>query len=124
MAFKTAALQVVPPAESAGPFAVAIDFDHLNRQTVGDRYLQRQVLKMFLRHSQEQIERLRAAQSIGARREAAHSLVGSSRGVGAFAMAAIAAEVETAKGPVNGRLEALAAAAAAARAAIEAFLAA
>ena len=124
MVFKTAALEVTSPAESVVPSGVAVDLNHLHRQTMGDRHLQRQVLKMFLRHSDEQIERLRTARSNEARREAAHSLVGSSRGIGAFALAAIAAEIEAARGPVDGRIKALTAAAAAARGFIEAFLAA
>ena len=124
MAFKIAARQVASPIEPVMPSALAFDLNLLHRQTMGDRQLQRQVLKMFLRHSEEQIERLRTAQSNEARRDAAHSLVGSSRGIGAFAMAAIAAEIEAAKGPVDGRMKALSAAAASARGFIEAFLSA
>jgi HPt (histidine-containing phosphotransfer) domain-containing protein len=78
---------------------------------------------MFLRYSREQIERLRTAESMEARREAAHSLVGSAKGIGAFTVASIAAEIESAKGPVNGRLKALEAAAAAAAVFIEDYLA-
>ena len=79
MAFRTAALEVASPSEPVIPSALAFDLNHLHRQTMGDRELQRQVLKMFLRHSEEQIERLRTAQSNQARRDAAHSLVCSSR---------------------------------------------
>jgi len=124
MAFKTAGSDVAMPTDMVAPSALAIDLNHLHRQTMGDRHLQQQVLKLFIRHADDQIERLRMAGSIEARREAAHSLVGSSKGIGAFAMAAIAAEIESAKGPVDGRLKALTGAAAAARAFIEAFLAA
>src|SRR5262245_55110845 len=105
MGLKMTVLEAALPDESAVPFGLAIDLNHLHRQTMGDRHRQRQVLKMFLRHADEQIERLRAAQSNEARREAAHGLVGSSRGIGAFAMAAIAAEIEAARGPVDGRMK-------------------
>ena len=90
---------------------------------MGDRHLQREVLKIFLRHSAEQIERLKTAESVAERRETAHSLVGSAKGIGAFAIAAIAGEIEAARGPVVGRLKALEAAAAAARIFIQDFLA-
>ena len=123
MTFRMAAPEGAALAEVVAPSALAVDLNHLHRQTMGDRHLQRQVLRMFLRHAQELIERLKAAQSIEARREAAHSLVGSSKGIGAFALATIAAEIEAARGPVDGRLQALMTAAAAARAFIEAFLA-
>ena len=123
MTFRMAAPEGAVLAEPVAPSALAVDLNHLHRQTMGDRHLQRQVLRMFLRHAQELIERLKAAQSIEARREAAHSLVGSSKGIGAFALATIAAEIEAARGPVDGRLQALMSAAAAARAFIEAFLA-
>ena len=90
---------------------------------MGDRHLQREVLRLFLRHSAEQIERLRTAESVEERRETAHSLVGSAKGIGAFSIAAIAGEIEAARGPVVGRLKALEAAAAAARFFIQDFLA-
>jgi len=100
-----------------------IDLNHLHRQTMGDRPLQREVLKLFLRHAAEQIARLKTAPSIEERRETAHSLVGSAKGIGAFAIAAIAGEIEATRGPVVGRLKALEAAAQAARFFIQDFLA-
>lgn len=123
MAFKTATAVIAEPAEPPAAPTLPIDLSHLYRQTMGDRHLQREVLKMFLRYSREQIERLQTAESMEARREAAHSLVGSAKGIGAFTIASIAAEIERAKGPVNGRLKALEAAAAAAAVFIEDYLA-
>lgn len=123
MAFKMAAAVIAVPADQPVAPTLPIDLSHLHRQTMGDRHLQREVLKMFLRHSREQIERLKKAESMEARREAAHSLVGSAKGIGAFTIASIAAEIERAKGPVNGRLKALQAAATAARIFIEDYLA-
>lgn len=92
-----------------------VDLNHLHRQTLGNRQLQREVLKLFLQHSEEQVERIKLADSVEERRQAAHSLVGSARGIGAFSVGYIAAEIELAKGPVTGRLKALEAAADAAR---------
>jgi HPt (histidine-containing phosphotransfer) domain-containing protein len=92
-----------------------IDLNHLYSQTMGNRELQREVLKLFLLHSAEQVERLKATDSLDLRREAAHSLVGSARGIGAFSVAYIASEIELAKGPVLGRIRALEAATDAAR---------
>ena len=92
-----------------------IDLNHLHSQTLGNRQLQKEVLQLFLRHSGEQIDRLKSAASLDERRAAAHMLVGSARGIGAFSVAYIAREIELAQGPVVGRLKALEAAVDAAR---------
>ena len=86
---------------------IAIDLDHLRRQTMGDEVLQRQVLGLFSRQSRDQIKRLKAATSLRERCEAAHALVGAANGVGAFSVATIAREIELSQGPVEGRLKAL-----------------
>jgi len=100
-----------------------IDLDHLNRQTLGNRQLQREVLRLFMRHADEQIELVKAAATLTERREAAHGIVGSARGVGAFSVAYVASEIELAKGPIEGRLRALFAAVESARFFIMDFLA-
>ncbi len=100
-----------------------LDLNHLYNQTLGDRSLQREVLKLFLEKSAEQIDKLKAADELDERRQIAHGLVGSARGVGAFSVAYIASEIELAKGPVVGRMRALEAAADAARYFIIDFLA-
>jgi HPt (histidine-containing phosphotransfer) domain-containing protein len=124
MAFKTAIRATAAAAAGRpAPGGLPLDLDHLDRQTLGDRQLQVDVLRLFLRHADEQVDRLWSAASGEARREAAHSLAGSAKGVGAFAVAAAAAEIENAKGPVTGRLHALEAAMAAARVSIEDFMA-
>jgi hypothetical protein len=101
----------------------AIDLDHLQRQTLGNRELQREVLKLFLRQSSMYMARMKAAETLVERREAAHSLIGSARGIGAFSVAYIASEIELARGPVTGRLLALERASEAARFFIADFLA-
>jgi hypothetical protein len=83
-------LAKVGPAGPAGP----IDLDHLARQTMGDRALAKEVLELFLGHTTTVLCRLKAAPSGPERREAAHALVGAARGIGAFAVARLAGEVE------------------------------
>ncbi len=85
--------------------------------------LQKQVLRLFLRQSSECVERIKATAGLVERSEAAHLLVGSARGVGAFSVAYIASEIELARGPVTGRLIALDRATEAARFFIADFLA-
>jgi HPt (histidine-containing phosphotransfer) domain-containing protein len=87
--------------------AIRIDLDHLLSQTLGDPDLQRTVLRLFIRQVGECIAGIRAAETVTARSEAAHMLVGAARAVGAFPVARIAGEIEVAKGPVAGRLAAL-----------------
>lgn len=99
-----------------------IDVDHLRRQTSGNADLQKQVLRLFLKQASECVGRIKTAGGIVERSEAAHTLVGSARGVGAFSIAYIASEIELARGPVTGRLIALDRAAEAARAFILDFL--
>jgi HPt (histidine-containing phosphotransfer) domain-containing protein len=107
-----------PPARR-----LPVDLNHLHSQTFGDRKLQREVLKLFLRHSADQFERLKEAISPEERREVAHTLVGSARGVGAFSVAYIAAEIELSRGPIVGRMKALEAAISAVQGFIRDFLA-
>ena len=71
-----------------------IDLVHLARQTLGDSDLEREVLAMFLRQALSVRERIGGA-SAEERRFMAHGLVGAARGIGAFAVAECAREVET-----------------------------
>ena len=82
------------PSPPLAPFDHPIDLDHLARMTLGDAVLEQEVLAMFA----EQAARLLAAMAalpadVGA---LAHKLKGSARGIGAFAVAEAAAELETA----------------------------
>lgn len=76
-------------AETKSP----VDRAHLARQTMGDSGLEREVLGMFLRQIETLAARMRAADP-AARRELAHALCGSARGIGAFALAETAAAIE------------------------------
>ncbi|MBS3649566.1 Hpt domain-containing protein [Pseudaminobacter sp. 19-2017] len=84
----------MPGGESSGVTrSRPIDLAHLSRQTMGDRGVEEEVLGLFLQQTQQVRERI--AQSTPAeRRLLAHQLLGSARGVGAFAIADCAAEIE------------------------------
>jgi hypothetical protein len=84
-----------------------LDLDHLRCQALGDLDLQRTVLRLFVGQMTDCIARIRVAETVTARSEAAHALVGAARAVGAFPLGRIAGEIELAKGPVAGRLAAL-----------------
>ena len=72
-----------------------IDLAHLSRQTLGDEGLKREVLDLFLAQVIAAESELAAADG-EERRMLAHRLVGASRAIGAFGLAACAAELEAA----------------------------
>lgn len=100
-----------------------IDLAFLDRQTMGDADLRRDLLALFAEQVERQMETL-ASTDPQTQREAAHTLKGASLAVGANDLAALAGEAETAA--AAGRLDAalVAAVAAAAQAARAAALAA
>jgi HPt (histidine-containing phosphotransfer) domain-containing protein len=72
-----------------------IDETHLERMTLGDRRLEREVLELFVRQTTIMLGRIVAAnQALAA--AAAHTLKGSARGVGAWRVARAAELVESA----------------------------
>jgi len=73
--------------------ALPLDFAHLSRQTMGDEQLKREVLDLFLVQAAAAQAEV-AGTNLEGRRMLAHRLVGSARAVGAFAIAACAAELE------------------------------
>ena len=83
-----------------------IDLNHLSRMTLGDRALEREVLGLFERQIGLLMERIEAAAPPVAA-AAAHTLKGSARGIGAFALAQAAGSVEeaAAAGDAAGREE-------------------
>ena len=74
--------------------ALLFDTDHLATYTLGDRQLEKEVLQMFVEQSAQSVERLHEAASIEEWRDAAHSLKGSARAIGAFLFAATAEKLE------------------------------
>jgi HPt (histidine-containing phosphotransfer) domain-containing protein len=100
-----------------------IDIDHLKRMTLGDESLEREVLAMFSAQSVSLIGALAALPAEA--RELVHTLQGSARAIGAFAVADAAAVLEAALTNSGDPAEALAElkdAVAQARAAIDALL--
>lgn len=108
-----------PLAPDDGP----IDFEHLSRMTLGDPALEHEVLTMFVAQSARLLDQIA---SMPAQAGAlAHTLKGSARAIGAFAVAEAAARLETAlAGQSDARiaLDGLNDAMVQARIAIEAFL--
>ncbi len=78
-----------PPLAPEGP---AIDLDHLARMTLGERELEREVLTLFAQQSADLLVRLEKLPREGA--SLAHTLKGSALGIGAFAVANAAADLE------------------------------
>ena len=80
---------VSPPLAPDGP---AIDIEHLGRMTLGERELEREVLTLFAQQSTDLLVRLEKLPREGA--SLAHTLKGSARGIGAFAVADAADRME------------------------------
>lgn len=79
----------VEPATYARP----IDLAHLARQTMGDRALEQEVLQLFIRQAQA-AQGLITTVPLAERNRIAHTLKGSARSVGAFALADCLADIE------------------------------
>ena len=86
---KSADWVVSPPLVPDGP---ALDLDHLARMTLGERELEREVLTLFTQQSTDLLARLEKLPREGA--SLAHTLKGSARGIGAFAVAEAADNLE------------------------------
>lgn len=71
----------------------AIDLVHLSRMTFGDRALEREVLQLFSRQSEQILAKLEGTNAEGVAR-LAHTLKGSASGVGAWAVADAASALE------------------------------
>jgi HPt (histidine-containing phosphotransfer) domain-containing protein len=70
-----------------------IDQDHLERMTLGDRSLEREVLEIFVRQITIMLDRIMSAEPETAA-AAAHTLKGSARGIGAWRVARAAERLE------------------------------
>lgn len=70
-----------------------IDLAHLARQTMGDRTLEQEVLALFIQQAVQVREQIGEANR-NERIRLAHGLKGSARGIGAFAIADCADEIE------------------------------
>ncbi|MFZ5689889.1 MAG: Hpt domain-containing protein [Pseudomonadota bacterium] len=74
-----------------------IDLVHLSHMTLGDRALEHDILVLFARQIGLLMERIETGDDPVAA-AAAHTLKGSARGIGAFALARAAADVEDSAG--------------------------
>jgi HPt (histidine-containing phosphotransfer) domain-containing protein len=77
------------------PMSNSIDQVHLERMTLGDRGLEREVLVIFARQTAMTLERIVGAGPARAA-AAAHTLKGSARGIGAWRVAEAAERLEQA----------------------------
>lgn len=94
MAALNIAFEAPDNASGAGLAACRpIDFEHLARQTMGDKALELEVLQMFARQARESMKELAGTEG-AARAAVAHRLKGSARAVGANAIAAAAGTLE------------------------------
>lgn len=72
-----------------------IDVDYLAKQTLGDRGLEQEVLRLFDVMVQTYMERLEASSVVDALLQNLHTLKGAAAGVGAFKLSEMARELET-----------------------------
>jgi HPt (histidine-containing phosphotransfer) domain-containing protein len=82
----------------------AIDSDHLERMTLGDRRLEREVLELFVRQTAIMLNRIAGAEPALAA-AVAHTLKGSARGIGAWRVARAAEFLEHAASALCGEAE-------------------
>ena len=74
--------------------AKAVDYDHLKVQAAGDLGVMREVLSLFVTHTEQVLGELEKATDPKVWKQWTHTLKGSARGVGAFAVAEAAADAE------------------------------
>ena len=89
MATQTVRWTTSPPLAPEGP---ALDIPHLERMTFSEPELEREVLLLFAQQARDMLRRLEKLPREGW--SLAHTLKGSARGIGAFAVAEAAGEVE------------------------------
>lgn len=82
-----------PAGSGSGP---VLDRGHLDRYTLGDAALERELLNLFLDQTALSIAQLKSANSASEWKLASHSLKGSAAAIGATELNAIALELEIA----------------------------
>lgn len=84
-----------PDDRAPAPGRRPVDLVHLARYTFGNRSLEREVLRLFLSQSQACLRRLKEAGGDDqAWRDAAHTLTGSARAIGAWGVAHLAEQAQ------------------------------
>lgn len=81
-----------------------VDLVHLAKYTMGNRELEHEVLSLFSKQSLIYLERLRNAADQQTWKEAAHTLKGSARGIGAWHVAEVVADLEQQDGADKDRI--------------------
>ena len=71
-----------------------LDYDHLQHYTLGDRTLACEILQLFYGQADVYAEQLGRARDRAEWHDAAHSLKGSARAIGAWRLAGLAEEAE------------------------------
>ncbi|MFD0917953.1 histidine kinase [Pseudahrensia aquimaris] len=71
-----------------------VDLVHLAKQSLGDRALEIEILSLFRSQSKLYLDRLTCAKTSDERKMAAHTILGSARGIGAWAVAEEAEKIE------------------------------
>lgn len=79
---------------SAGRSDLVVDLDHLAQYTSGDRALEAELFDLFLSNGKTYVAAMRAAPDLAEWRQAAHTLKGSARGIGAMVVARLSEESE------------------------------
>jgi HPt (histidine-containing phosphotransfer) domain-containing protein len=98
--FSTGFVDQVVVAPPLAPIDLPIDVSHLARMTLGDVSLEREVLQLYDRQAGMLLARMdQAAPAVIA--ACAHTLKGSSRGIGAWRVACAAEAVELAAAAAN-----------------------
>lgn len=99
-AIRTAIPSVTAEEQGTAPACASaknpVDLVHLSRQSLGDRSLENEILRLFRSQSQLYLDRLEGAKTAQERKFAAHTVVGSARGLGAWKVAKEAELVEKA----------------------------
>lgn len=94
MAASAALKTFATDAECDIPHGRPVDLVHLARHTLGNRDLEQEVLRLFVRQSVVFLDRMKAAGDQRLRANAAHTIKGSARGIGAWQVAEHAEVVE------------------------------
>lgn len=95
MASPSIAFEAPEAPKGYGPSASKpIDLVHLARQTMGDRAVELEVLKIFARQARQCIADFAAAVDKDGKIATAHRLKGAAQAVGAFPLSRFAEEVE------------------------------
>lgn len=90
------------------PSKKPVDLVHLSKQTFGSKDLETEVLGLFLSHSLQCMQRMRAAETDKDWAEAVHSIKGSARAIGAWKIGECAEiyERRAVEGDLNDKLAA------------------